>query len=174
MSSVDPNADYSKALTAVQSSKYVGAGKNAGDLDHINNLTLDGLCLYLTAVDNKTLAKLGPDILKAIDTAYNEEEIHFSSTEDYEGIKEIAKSFINDAELAQENDTTQEKTDIDEERKLDVLIKKLENDENIENQSNNEVEKSRNAQEMRKHCTKCGEEIEEDWDFCNNCGNKLK
>ncbi len=26
----------------------------------------------------------------------------------------------------------------------------------------------------KKYCTKCGKEINTDWDFCNYCGNKLK
>ena len=33
---------------------------------------------------------------------------------------------------------------------------------------------SKDKEESKKFCTKCGGEIEEDWDFCNNCGNKLK
>ena len=52
--------------------------------------------------------------------------------------------------------------------------------------SNEKIEKTEEKKEDRKEeqdainsvnkkvCTKCGNEIDEQWDFCNNCGNKLK
>ena len=47
---------------------------------------------------------------------------------------------------------------------------------NIENERNSEIKKNidNKKTENKKYCTKCGKMIENEWAFCNFCGNKLK
>lgn len=72
--------------------------------------------------------------------------------------KEEAYSNIN--EVTSENKdiiNNKENTQLDDKKKIAIEEK----EENIQ-------------QEKKKYCTKCGTQIEEEWVFCNYCGNKLK
>lgn len=51
-----------------------------------------------------------------------------------------------------------------------VDSKVLDKKQEIEKKETEEV----NNKEEKKFCTKCGKQIENDWVFCNYCGNKLK
>ena len=53
--------------------------------------------------------------------------------------------------------------------KEDEELKNIIND--IEKQNNSKIEEKI---ENKKYCTKCGKMIENEWTFCNFCGNKLK
>ncbi|MCI8760575.1 MAG: zinc-ribbon domain-containing protein [Clostridia bacterium] len=48
----------------------------------------------------------------------------------------------------------------------------------IEEENNCEIEEKENIDNKKKvnkkYCTKCGKIIENEWAFCNFCGNKLK
>lgn len=97
------------------------------------------------------------------------------------GIKAISdKNKRNKAE--QENDTLKEdaQNEIDkkEEQEINKIVESIENDKKENTQNNNEDiitgKDSADKEGNKKYCTKCGAEINEDWDFCNNCGNKLK
>ena len=73
----------------------------------------------------------------------------------------------------------------EEDKYLEKIIDRLEenklkeyetekNEIDIHNQTNKIIKDNDNTKQVKRFCSKCGEEIEEDWDFCNNCGNKLK
>lgn len=68
--------------------------------------------------------------------------------------------------------------ELEKKEETNKSIETLENDKEENSKNNNDdiiIENdSKNKEENKKFCTKCGGEIEEDWDFCNNCGNKLK
>lgn len=49
-----------------------------------------------------------------------------------------------------------------------------ENEIDIHNQTNKIIKDNDNTKQNKIFYSKCGEEIEKDWHFCNNCGNKLK
>lgn len=72
------------------------------------------------------------------------------------------------------------KEDKDLEKIIDKLEEKLKESEieksetDIDNQTKETIENNHNTKKVKRFCTKCGGEIEENWDFCNNCGNKLK
>ena len=65
-----------------------------------------------------------------------------------------------------------------EEQEINKIVESIENDKKENTQNNNEDiitgKDSADKEGNKKYCTKCGAEINEDWDFCNNCGNKLK
>lgn len=48
------------------------------------------------------------------------------------------------------------------------------NEEEEKKETINEEIKENLNNENKKYCTKCGNQIEQDWMFCNYCGNKLK
>ncbi len=49
---------------------------------------------------------------------------------------------------------------------------------NIEQEKNSDIKEKKDREdkkeENKKYCTKCGKMIENEWAFCNFCGNKLK
>lgn len=60
--------------------------------------------------------------------------------------------------------------------KEDEELKNIIND--IEKQNNSKIEEKEKIEnkktENKKYCTKCGKMIENEWTFCNFCGNKIK
>lgn len=97
------------------------------------------------------------------------------------GIKVFSdKNKKNNLEPEKDIQKENEQNDLDklEERKLNVLIENMEDDKKIDINNNNEnkniVKDTINSEKNKRYCTKCGKEIQKDWDFCNHCGNKLK
>lgn len=73
----------------------------------------------------------------------------------------------------------------EEDKDLKKIIDKIEEDNlnksnieknatNMKNQKEEIAETNEELKPVKRFCTKCGGEIEKDWVFCNNCGNKLK
>lgn len=74
-----------------------------------------------------------------------------------------------------EADTEKANTEIETDKE-DEELKNITN--NIEKEKNNEIKEKEDTNdketENKKYCTKCGKTIENEWVFCNYCGNKLK
>lgn len=97
------------------------------------------------------------------------------------GIKVFSdKNKKNNLEPEKDIQKENEQNDLDklEERKLNVLIENMEDDKKIDINNNNEnkiiVKDTINSEKNKRYCTKCGKTIENEWVFCNYCGNKLK
>lgn len=122
---------------------------------------------------------------KNVDFERNKDKIKFinSCSLSVEGKKILIQNIENlslDEMKEIENDLNNEKIDSVKEIKPDYSIENHVVKNVITEESNNEVVKINeervkdNQQFEKRFCTKCGKEINADWDFCNYCGNKLK
>lgn len=89
-------------------------------------------------------------------------------------------SLNNEKNTVKEKDINVESKSLEEKReKEEIKAEEFDNNfdgkdtEDKEETKKNETEEANNKEE-KKFCTKCGKQIENDWMFCNYCGNKLK
>ena len=95
------------------------------------------------------------------------------------GIKVISdRNKRNKIEQGNDRLKEDEQNELEKKEEINKSIEIVENDKEKDSKNNNNdmitENDSKDKEESKKFCTKCGGEIEEDWDFCNNCGNKLK
>ncbi len=95
------------------------------------------------------------------------------------GIKVISdRNKRNKIEQGSDRLKEDEQNELEKKEEINKSIEIVENDKEKDSKNNNNdmitENDSKDKEESKKFCTKCGGEIEEDWDFCNNCGNKLK
>ena len=95
------------------------------------------------------------------------------------GIKVISdKNKRNKIKQGSDRLKEDEQNEPEKKEEINKSIEISENDKEKDSKNNNNdmitENDSKDKEESKKFCTKCGGEIEEDWDFCNNCGNKLK
>ena len=55
---------------------------------------------------------------------------------------------------------------------LKNIINNIEKEENNETNEKEDIDDKKT--ENKKYCTRCGKIIDNEWVFCNYCGNKLK